>query len=457
MRNPFVTALRLTWAAAICLTAVCLLLLSPSAEENHSPAVLNVKDFGAMGDGVTDDTAAINLAAALLREGDTLYFPSGTYLLREQGSRSIILIQDRRNITVRLEKDATLQLDVVPDEATGSETRHYIFHFLNCENITLEGGRLYGDRLFYTGEGLVQHGYAIRLADCKNATVRGAEIAHMRGDGISVFSDTVGEDGLRGHCADVTIEDCHIYDCLRNGISLTSVMGCVIRNTEIHDVQGTMPQAALDVEAEYPGSRNHNVRVEDCHFYKNGSWSIATVGDVANVEIIRSTLEDRITVSQETDGIRFEDSSLGMVGIHCEGAYLKGCTVDGLCLYGGETTCVDCRFDGGERLISYRVLVTDSEGVAKGTFENCEFRGRRLSALGGCIVLCHTSPASLEFTDCDFRACGLIPFYGHTENVERRNCFFRLGWALWLCILLFAAVTAIPIIRRVKKRRWVCK
>jgi len=39
--------------------------------------LVSVKDFGATGDGVTDDTAAINLALAV---GGKIYFPSGTYL-----------------------------------------------------------------------------------------------------------------------------------------------------------------------------------------------------------------------------------------------------------------------------------------------------------------------------------------------------------------------------------------
>ena len=41
--------------------------------------VVSVKDFGATGDGVTDDTAAIAAALAALPNGGTLYFPSGTY------------------------------------------------------------------------------------------------------------------------------------------------------------------------------------------------------------------------------------------------------------------------------------------------------------------------------------------------------------------------------------------
>ena len=43
--------------------------------------IVNVKDFDAKGDGVTDDTQAIKDAVATLKDGDTLYFPSGTYLV----------------------------------------------------------------------------------------------------------------------------------------------------------------------------------------------------------------------------------------------------------------------------------------------------------------------------------------------------------------------------------------
>lgn len=46
---------------------------------------VSVKDFGAVGDGVTNDTAAIQ-AAADAADGKTLFFPKGTYLVSEQGT-----------------------------------------------------------------------------------------------------------------------------------------------------------------------------------------------------------------------------------------------------------------------------------------------------------------------------------------------------------------------------------
>ena len=47
---------------------------------------IHVKDFGAVGDGVTDDTDALVTAAAALEDGQTLDFGDGTYLISYQGA-----------------------------------------------------------------------------------------------------------------------------------------------------------------------------------------------------------------------------------------------------------------------------------------------------------------------------------------------------------------------------------
>jgi hypothetical protein len=51
------------------------------------PAMADMKDtFGAVGDGVTDDTAAFDLALTTIEAEGTLYLPPGTYVITRVGS-----------------------------------------------------------------------------------------------------------------------------------------------------------------------------------------------------------------------------------------------------------------------------------------------------------------------------------------------------------------------------------
>lgn len=63
-------------------------------------AVINVRDFGAVGDGVTDDSVAIQTAVNCLPRGARLHFPEGTYL-----TAPICL---KSHITIELSEGATL-------------------------------------------------------------------------------------------------------------------------------------------------------------------------------------------------------------------------------------------------------------------------------------------------------------------------------------------------------------
>jgi hypothetical protein len=52
--------------------------------QNKLQDSVSVMDFGATGNGITDDSPFINAAVAALSSGGTLYFPPGTYLLKSQ-------------------------------------------------------------------------------------------------------------------------------------------------------------------------------------------------------------------------------------------------------------------------------------------------------------------------------------------------------------------------------------
>ncbi len=72
-----------------CLAVLCLQIGQVRADEDvpylppPDSGVLNVMDFGAKGDGVTDDTEAIQKAIAANRDRQVLYIPDGTYLISD--------------------------------------------------------------------------------------------------------------------------------------------------------------------------------------------------------------------------------------------------------------------------------------------------------------------------------------------------------------------------------------
>jgi hypothetical protein len=82
---------RLCWNGCLTLTLNLFLVLNPANSASGDviyPAnsgVLNVKSYGAAGNGITDDTAAIQaaVAAGMQKQGSVVYFPSGTYLVSD--------------------------------------------------------------------------------------------------------------------------------------------------------------------------------------------------------------------------------------------------------------------------------------------------------------------------------------------------------------------------------------
>lgn len=149
-------------------------------------ARVNVKSFGARGDGKTDDTAALNRAAAGAA-GRDLVFPAGTYLIRGP-----VVFTGYRGQTVLGEEGATIQ--AAGDYRHGSVDG--MLHFQQPRDLTVRDLKIVGNRnpeanpyaVFIDG---------LRIEKGKDVTVSGMTVVNAPTIGIAVVdSDTVT---LRGN------------------------------------------------------------------------------------------------------------------------------------------------------------------------------------------------------------------------------------------------------------------
>jgi hypothetical protein len=99
--------------------------------------VVSVKDFGAVGDGVTDDTAAIQLA---INTGFSLYFPAGTY-------RVSSLTQSTNSQRFVADGDVTISKNANGPIITSSGS------FVEMSGIRFSGAGFTGDNLVFSGNG----------------------------------------------------------------------------------------------------------------------------------------------------------------------------------------------------------------------------------------------------------------------------------------------------------------
>lgn len=109
--------------------------------------VVSVKDFGAVGDGVTDDRAAIETAmTAAMTAGKTLYFPSGTYAMSSTAGTA------SRQIVKGLIGNLRIVGDSATIKCTASSHRSYMFFLVaNGYDFSMEGIAIDANNLCLVG------------------------------------------------------------------------------------------------------------------------------------------------------------------------------------------------------------------------------------------------------------------------------------------------------------------
>ena len=220
-----------------------------------SPLVKNAKEFGALGDGVTDDTATIQAAIDnIAGTGGTLLLPKGTYMIN-----AITHLLLKSNMTFYMEKGVTLK-------AMPNNRKNYgILKIDNAANINVIGGLLLGERDQHQGS-TGEWGMGLEIYASKNIVIEDVTATNNWGDGFYVGNRTNN------------IQFCSVTadNNRRQGLSITSADGVSVKNSIFTNTNGTLPMDGIDIEPN-EGETVMNVQIINSKFLNNKGSGIESV------------------------------------------------------------------------------------------------------------------------------------------------------------------------------------
>lgn len=298
---------------------------------------VNVKNYGAVGDGATNDTAAINAAIAALTPGDTLLFPPGRYMTN--GGHTIttpsVVVRGPSGRAQTYNSSAQLYL------RNGANATMLT---IAANQVTLRDLALYGN---YANQSGTSHGLVIndgsnyllfdavwidsfhndglvvgQTTGTQSGTITNCEARVNQGYGMKfngggtdtiVSRSYVDQNGLSGvlcSAGDVSFSECHIWGngtlatADADGMRFASSSGCRVVNCYVEtNIEGTGIRYAT-------GTKNDH-EVIGCDIWGNGFNGIAAF-QVTNLRIIGNTIRQNNYKSQ--------------VGSSGAGVGLDGCT-----------------------------------------------------------------------------------------------------------------------------------
>jgi polygalacturonase len=297
----------------------CLILLSSTAA---SQTIFNVRDHGAVGDGTTLDTDAVQKA---LNEsgksgGGVVLVPAGTYLCKP--------LTIRTNTTLRLEKGAMIKATDDPADYARTDKPGEFNHFLtgkDLENVIIEGEGTIdgsGQKWWIPAEEARQKksGYTlprpnlIVLTRVKNLTVRGVTIQNApKFHFVPTDCDNVVVEDAKFFAPERAPNTDAIDPSMCQNVTITR---CLI---DVGDDNVAIKSGKPHPSREFAAQ---TITVTDCTFKHGHGMSIGSeiVGGVKDVVVRNCTFENT------DNGIRIKtDRKKGgqVINFHCENITMK--------------------------------------------------------------------------------------------------------------------------------------
>ncbi len=247
----------------------------------------SVEDYGATGDGVTDDTDAFVKAIA---SNSNISLKKGSVYLIGGTSSSNCLAWNSVNGVVIEGNGATIKIKDGTSLSWGFALYFYDVDGLHISNLTIDGNR---DGLAYNVDG---QSHGIFMQYVRNAVLENIVIKDTATDGIAIGPDP-SDQTLRSE--NVQILNCKLYRSRRNNITLNGVRNVTIlggSNTyagaAASPSTGTLPKAGIDLEPDTDGTAygNDNVTIQGIEFSDNVANDITMALYASNIHIYKNKI-----------------------------------------------------------------------------------------------------------------------------------------------------------------------
>lgn len=361
--------------------------------------------YGAKGDGVTDDTDAIQQA---IDSGNPVIFPKASYLVHAINAYdSAIAVKTGSFIIFQ---DATIVL-----AATATPT-YEILNISDATDVTIIGNAtIRGDRDIHMGS-TGEHGMGLNIWQSERVYVEGFYIEKCWGDGVYINKSR-----------DVVVRNVQATNNRRNNVSIIAGENILLDKCETWNANGTNPQAGIGVEANNTTDPLVNCVIRDCTSHDNvgASLYITCRANDSSVKVDGGVFDSRpgSTFITGSGVIEYEGCK-----INCGTAEIF--SVDNV-PEGSFVKFTDCELYGGSSIIRH---AGGSGSVLKGFIvKNCISYNANLSRLGtwltygnGSVVnniidMTMINPTVSSYTSRIF----LDP--GNTTNIHTPNGFTITG------------------------------
>lgn len=296
--------------------------------EDRFADTVNVKDFGAVGDGLTDDTAAIQ--AAIDAAGKKVVFPTGTYAISQTigindtwgilVNKSNLILEGQGSTIIRTNTNLTNEVDCysplfvgVPDSNDSND---------RIENITIKDFTFIGSDQRHTlaGNTPSDRRNAVEFKNTKNTTVEGCSFENIDSSAIWYQQAYFQTDRARGNVrynntknVDSTITDCRFMAqphttrgrALIHAIAIGGIDNLTISKSVFHWCDNGLSGESTYDNPSQPStqtwtstdpswslgsviSSGRDTSVTDCKFYNSSEHAIylAIVSAVASNNVI---------------------------------------------------------------------------------------------------------------------------------------------------------------------------